>query len=295
MKYVTLVFSILGVLVLHQFLVVLYSFGVTIQFAIRHADELDAGVMSNDALTEAIVSQAAQSLIFAGVVVVALLWFLTYSRRASFRTQYRFRQNPTMIQWFIAVTIGFSALFFSRFIIQGLSLLFPDAFDRYVMQFDTLQQGSPVWFFIAVVVVAPFFEELLFRGFIFQRLERHLAVGVTVAISGVLFGVYHLNIFQGVFASVLGIVLGLSLVWTSSMWIPITIHLVNNAVAFLFSLDAVSERIVQAGWFFEAGTYFMAFVLFPVAVYTLYTERVPFEPLPTARSLDAISLEEAPL
>jgi len=147
-------------------------------------------------------------------------------------------------------------------------------------------------FFIAVVIMAPLFEEILFRGFVFDQVERHFTPTAAVIVSGLMFGVYHLNIFQGVFASVLGIVLGLSLLWTNSIRIPIIIHLVNNAVAWMFSLEIVSERVEAAGLLFEIGTYFLAFALFPMAIYTLYSERVPFTSNRGKGALDQITVED---
>ncbi len=224
-SYLKLFLSIFGVLVLHQFVVLLYTIGVSVAYGIENAEAFNAGTITDEMLTDAVLLQAANSLIFAGVVMIGFLWILNYSKRESFRFNYRFQPPPTMIQLFIAITIGFSAVFFSGFIVQGLAWVFPQAYINYVEAFETLELGSPLSFFLAVVVMAPLFEEILFRGWVFDQIQRKLSVGLAVVLSGVLFGVYHLNIFQGTFASVLGIVLGLSLLWTNSIWIPITIHL----------------------------------------------------------------------
>lgn len=290
--YMKLFLSILGVLVLHQFVVLLYTVGVSIAYGIENVDAIDAGMITDEMLIEAVLMQATNSLIFAGVLMIGFLWILSYSKRESFKTTYRFDATPTMIQLFIAITIGFSAVFFSSFVVRGLSIVFPQAYVSYLDAFENLELGSPLSFFMAVVIMAPLFEELLFRGWVFNQIQRKLSVGLAVVLSGVLFGVYHLNVFQGTFASILGIVLGLSLLWTNSIWIPITIHLVNNLLSWLFGLDAIAERIVAVGIYFEIGSYFFAFVLFPVAVYTLYTERRPFPLHVDKQSLDAISLED---
>ncbi len=292
MKFVKLFIGILGVLVLHQALVLVYTIGVSIGFGIQNADAISAGTITDDMVFEAVLLQAANSLIFAGVVMIGLLWMVSYSKRESFTINYRFSNKPSMIQLFIAMTIGFSALFFSSFIVQGLSLLFPEAYEAYVKAFADLQLGSPLSFFLAVVIMAPLFEEILFRGWIFDQLQRKLSVGLAVVLSGLLFGLFHLNIFQGTFASILGIVLGLSLLWTNSIWIPIIIHLVNNGLSWVLGMDVVAERIENAGLLFEIGSYFFAFVLFPFAVYTLYTERTKFDLHHDKPSLDAVSLEE---
>jgi len=293
MKTFKVTTSIIGVLLLHQLLVLVYTFGVSIGVGIQNADAVADGTFTNEMIVEQVLLQAANSLIFAGVMMIALIWLFAYSKRESFVKIYRFNSKPTMLQIYLAITIGFSAVFFSSFIVQGLALLLPEAYVSYVEAFEDLQLGSPLSFFIAVVIMAPLFEEILFRGFVFDRVERHFSPTAAVIVSGLLFGVYHLNIFQGIFASVLGIVLGLSLLWTNSMRIPIIIHLVNNAVAWMFGLEIVSERVEAAGILFEIGTYFLAFALFPMAIYTLYSERVPFISNQRMGSLDDVIVEEA--
>jgi membrane protease YdiL (CAAX protease family) len=285
--------SIFGVLVLHQALVVLYSLFVSIGIGFQNADAVADGSFTEQMILDQVLLQAANSLIFAGVMVVVVLWLFVYAKRESFKKVYRLDQKPTMLQIYLAITIGFSAVFFSGFIVQGLSLVFPQAYASYVEAFEDLQLGSAISFFLAVVIVAPVFEELLFRGFVFDRIERRFSTNAAIIVSGILFGVYHLNIFQGTFASILGIVLGFGLFWTNSMWIPILIHFVNNAVAWMFSLEAVSERVAAAGIFFEIGTYFLAFVLFPMSIYTLYTERRAFVSNQQPISEPAIPVEES--
>jgi membrane protease YdiL (CAAX protease family) len=293
MKAFKVTTSIIGVLLLHQLLVLVYTFGVSIGIGIQNADAVADGTFTNEMIIDQVLLQAANSLIFAGVMMIALIWLFAYSKRESFVKIYRFNSKPTMLQIYLAITIGFSAVFFSSFIVRGLAWLMPEAYDSYVEAFENLQLGSALSFFIAVVIIAPLFEEVLFRGFVFDRVERHFSPTAAVIVSGLLFGVYHLNIFQGTFASILGVVLGLSLLWTNSIRIPIIIHLVNNAVAWMFGLEFVQERVEAAGIFFEIGTYFLAFALFPMAVYTLYSERVAFQSNQRIGSLDDIIIEEA--
>ena len=293
MKDFKLGLRILGLLVLHQLLVLVYVFGYAFSYGIQNGAAIEDGSITTDMIDQAILSQSANSLIFAGVAMIGFLFLLRYSKKESFVQTYRFNVRPNSIQLFLAITIGFSALFFSGYILQGMSLLFPEPYEAYVELFENLALGSAISLFIAVVVIAPIFEEILFRGYIFDQFERRFAaVGMTIVASGVLFGLYHLNIFQGVFASVLGIVLGLSYYWTRSMWVPIIIHFANNLLSYLLGLEAVSQRIADAGFFFEIGQAFLAFVLFPFAVYTLWTERVEFD-YRYRKTSAAILVEEA--
>jgi uncharacterized protein len=278
MKDVILGLRIFGLLLLHQLLVFVYVFGFAIVYGFQNGAAIEDGSITTDMIDQAILSQSANSLIFAGLAMIGFLYLLRYSKKESFVSAYRFDVRPNSIQLFLAVTIGFSALFFSSYILEGMSLLFPEPYVAYVELFENLALGSAVSVFIAVAVIAPLFEEVLFRGYIFDQFERRFAsIGMTIVASGVLFGLYHLNIFQGVFASILGIVLGLSYYWTRSIWIPIIIHFANNALSYLLGLEEVSQRIVEAGLLFEIGQAFLAFVLFPFAIYTLWTERVEFD------------------
>ena len=269
---------ILGLLVLHQLLVLVYVVGYAIMYGIQNGAAIEDGSITTDMIDQAILSQSANSLIFAGLAMIGFLFLLRYSKKESFIQTYRFDVRPNFIQLLLALIIGVSALFFSGYVLEGMALLIPEPYVAYVEMFENLALGSGFSLFIAVAVIAPIFEEMLFRGYIFDQLERHFAaVGMTIVASGVLFGLYHLNIFQGVFASVLGIVLGFSYYWTRSIWIPILIHFANNVLSYLLGVEAVSQRIADAGIFFEIGQAFLAFLVFPFAVYTLWTKRVPFD------------------
>jgi uncharacterized protein len=89
---------------------------------------------------------------------------------------------------------------------------------------------------LLIVVAAPIAEEIFFRGFIFGGLRRRLAFPGAAVLSGLIFGVFH---FTG--ADSIGVVpqlalLGFALAWlyeeTGSIYPPIAVHAVNNALAF---------------------------------------------------------------
>ena len=77
-------------------------------------------------------------------------------------------------------------------------------------------------------------EELTFRGVIQglivnsgeSRVRSHVAVWVTA----ILFSAIHVQFYGFVPRMLLGAMFGYMLVWTGSLWVPITMHFVNNAV-----------------------------------------------------------------
>jgi membrane protease YdiL (CAAX protease family) len=86
--------------------------------------------------------------------------------------------------------------------------------------------------FIAVVIAAPIFEEIIFRGFIFKGLESSpLGVVGTIIITSVLFtlihsGQYDLSILTILFP--LAVILSLARYRSGGIYLPIYLHFVNN-------------------------------------------------------------------
>ncbi len=83
---------------------------------------------------------------------------------------------------------------------------------------------------VFVVVVAPFTEELMFRGLLQGALQRKSAVG-GVILASILFAAFHLTpaYFGALFA--VGLVLGVAYHRTGALGVTIIAHATNNAIA----------------------------------------------------------------
>lgn len=92
------------------------------------------------------------------------------------------------------------------------------------------------WGYIAIGVLAPIAEEMVFRGAVL-RVLLHLTGSqkhwLAIAISALLFGLVHLNLAQGVHAFIIGLILGWMYYRTGSIIPGIVLHWVNNTVAYL--------------------------------------------------------------
>jgi CAAX protease family protein len=112
-------------------------------------------------------------------------------------------------------------------------------------QFKFVLQEGPlalVVFLIAAAIVAPFVEELFFRGFLFGVYSRRQPVWLAYVVSSVLFTVLHLeptrmNLQQMAGLSIGIFLLALLLAWlyhhTGSLYPGMIAHAVNNATAAL--------------------------------------------------------------
>lgn len=85
---------------------------------------------------------------------------------------------------------------------------------------------------IALVVVAPIAEELLFRGYLYGKLRQLMPLWVAVLITSLAFGAVHgqWNVAIDVFA--LSLVLCSLREITGSIWAGILLHMLKNAIAY---------------------------------------------------------------
>lgn len=82
---------------------------------------------------------------------------------------------------------------------------------------------------IASVCLAPFGEELLFRGVTF-RLAKNAGLRFWAAniLQAACFGIGHMNVVQGIYAFFLGILLGYIYEKYNSLYVPILLHAIFN-------------------------------------------------------------------
>ena len=82
--------------------------------------------------------------------------------------------------------------------------------------------------------VIPIAEELLFRGVVFKRLRMVLLDGKKAMIlSAVIFGIFHFNIVQFIYAAVLGILLAYFVEKTRKVSLAVIGHMAANLAAIL--------------------------------------------------------------
>lgn len=88
--------------------------------------------------------------------------------------------------------------------------------------------------FITVCILAPIFEEILFRGILLRGLLQYgVSPIIAIALSSFLFGFAHLNPWQFLGAGFLGAIFGFVYYRTKSLWLVMFLHALNNIVSFI--------------------------------------------------------------
>jgi membrane protease YdiL (CAAX protease family) len=105
--------------------------------------------------------------------------------------------------------------------------------------------GTAIMLF-GVVVAAPLFEELIFRGYLWDACERFLPTWGTLLFTSALFGLFHMDPVQSTAVFFTGLYLGWLRHVGRSVAPAILAHVVNNLLAATFVMVAASsEEVVE--------------------------------------------------
>lgn len=101
--------------------------------------------------------------------------------------------------------------------------------------------------FIALVVLPPLAEELLFRGYLFGRLREKFGFWLTTIVVSIAFGVVHLQWNVGVDTAVLSVFLCYLRERTGSIWASVSLHAIKNGLAYflLFIAPLLGWQLIE--------------------------------------------------
>lgn len=140
-------------------------------------------------------------------------------------------------QFLLAVVMCFGLVYCSNFvgnIITAIIGFFKgSAVQNTIM--DIASSISMFFTFFYMVICAPFMEEYVFRKLIVGRTVKY-GQGVAVVVSGLMFGLFHGNLNQFVYAFTLGCFLAFLYVKTGKLKITIAIHMMINFMGGVVSL-----------------------------------------------------------
>lgn len=124
--------------------------------------------------------------------------------------------------------------------------------------------------FITICMLAPIFEEILFRGILLRGMLQYGISPITaIVVSSLLFGIAHLNPWQFLGAGLLGAIFGFIYYRTRALWICMLLHALNNTISFIMMLkyESMDESLT------DSENYTAIIVCFSVAVvigWTIY-------------------------
>lgn len=149
----------------------------------------------------------------------------------------------------------------AQLLVDGILTLvepyFKSAFENYGNMVDSITGvNSSFVLLFAVIVVAPIGEELLFRGLIQSYGLKNFAPVLAIFLQGLIFGLYHGNIIQGIYAFFMGVVLGFVAYKLGSIIPAMVLHISVNAslmlvpeVLYVGTVRAIATTVVTGAVF----------------------------------------------
>lgn len=139
-------------------------------------------------------------------------------------------------------------MFISEFITSLIPTTGPvlGEFYEFFTQLMSQLTNNPVVMIIMTVIMAPIFEEIIFRGIIQKGLiNKGVKPWKAILYASIIFGVVHGNPWQFISAVMLGCVLGLVYDKTKSLLMPILLHGFNNLTLSLLVLYGKEESFAK--------------------------------------------------
>jgi len=179
-----------------------------------------------------------------GFMVIPLMIYLQYNQIPILES---IRLKPINYDIIIyTILLSFGLIILSDELDRIIQIFIPA--PEYVNNLNDLLRPETLYgtilLFIAVSILAPLGEEIIFRGFLQQILEKHWKdITRAVLFTALLFSMIHMNPYWFVQIYILGIVLGF-LAWkTQSIISPLILHGLNNTVAMALSFSNSSNNI----------------------------------------------------
>lgn len=198
---------------------------------------------TSDVLFTELITKITMPSVLISALLSATLVFFIYKWR-KYKPKEFFQFNKFKLSYLlIGILAGIGALFVSNFIATMLSTIFPSAASSYAGLMDAITKGGLA--FITVGIIGPIVEEIIFRGAILNELNRKYNITIAIIVQALLFGLIHMNLIQSTYAFVIGLLLGLLVAATKSIWPGIVGHILMNSSSLLIDKSASTTDFID--------------------------------------------------
>ena len=133
--------------------------------------------------------------------------------------------------------IGYAFLYFGNLTSLAFSSLITQFTGKVLLNpiSSAIQNSNIIITFISTVIIAPLGEEFFFRYLPYKKLAP-FGDKVYILVTALFFGLFHMNIFQLLYAFLLGIILAYMYARTRNMLYNISLHMTINFIGGILSL-----------------------------------------------------------
>lgn len=129
---------------------------------------------------------------------------------------------------------------------NAVTMLFVDNEATEILSIVSEISIGGMFFFVGLL--APVCEEIVFRGILYTGFRKNGTPLQAILWTAVLFGLFHMNLNQMVYAAVLGVAFGLLREATGNIWAGVVGHIsLNSYTVFLYYLQTILPAEQTAG------------------------------------------------
>lgn len=229
-----------------------------------------------DGLTDAFMKHAITiTLIVDAVLIPIMIGLMMYDKNKIKKTKGLVRrlEKFNYFKYLILIPFAFASLMLFNIVTSLAMKVLPEAFTRSYDEAAASIYGGNVYVMVfAVCIVGPVLEELMFRGVVYNRIKIMSNEVVAIILSAVIFGAFHMNWVQGIYAGMLGLCLAYVYSKYKSVIAPIIVHVVCNSISIMATLvkdggleeaasNSAEEAITTDALISAMGVYAVIFVI----------------------------------
>ena len=95
-------------------------------------------------------------------------------------------------------------------------------------------------------IVTPLAEELIFRGIVYNELKRSYKLPLAMVVSALLFGLYHMNVVQGGYGFIMGLLMVYLYEYFGSFLWPVLVHMLANSLAYVLGYTSLADSFIHS-------------------------------------------------
>ncbi|EKS4343741.1 CPBP family intramembrane metalloprotease [Clostridium botulinum] len=235
--------SVLGALAISMFIVAAFYF-----FPIPFNRMLETTYVNSNKVLE-LALNVLRDLISKGLIIIFILKIIRADIEPSFKIRYIEKFNFKILLCTAFFILGFFMWFQNSIgimIIKGL--LSKEVIEAAAKDTQNLYQ-----IFILEVIIAPIFEEIVFRGIILEGLLNKYKPITSIIVSSVVFALCHIYIPQIINAIIFGILLGIIYYKTKSVVLCMVSHMLTNGFNFIYINSNIRTFSIGAVIFIISG------------------------------------------
>lgn len=177
--------------------------------------------------------------ILQNLIFLIPLYFFTFKKYGAHLRDFGFRVIP----FFRALRLAFTSYFLFFFFVFVLAFILYSLGIEHIPGFEPQEPHLPLFgddrlstiiAIFVVVFIAPFVEEIFFRGFVLQTLLQRFSVFFGTIFSALIFTIVHFEFQSFIPIFLLALILNRLFLKTKNIWPGIAFHIVNNSIALAF-------------------------------------------------------------